>query len=289
VIGRIETASNITVAGATVQQETVSTSKHFSILSQRNFNDPQINANEGHPLRSSDDVFVFVHGFNTPFDLALFRAAALAWDTSFAGAAAVFSWPSAGSVSGYMTDRDAALKSRIQFKAFIRAVRSRYHGRMHIIAESLGVLPVMWVLDEIALEQVGSVAQIDELILVGPDAENNNYRVLCPGLLKVARRITVYASARDKGLQIAEKLWNAPRLGSIGLDGIPFVGSCGDFIDASNTSYGSALRADGNYFSKAVLDDISRLLNGPVLRPDERLADIRKIESPKGPFFRYVN
>ena len=50
------------------------------------------------------DALVFVHGYNTTFKDALFRAAQLAYDLKFDGPVFVYSWPSGGAVTSYVYD-----------------------------------------------------------------------------------------------------------------------------------------------------------------------------------------
>ena len=56
-----------------------------------------------------DHALVFVHGFNTTFDNALFRTAQIAYDLKFDGAPFVYSWPSQGQVGfqDYSYDRES--------------------------------------------------------------------------------------------------------------------------------------------------------------------------------------
>src|SRR5262249_57794412 len=48
-----------------------------------------------------DQAVVFVHGYNNPFDYALYRTAQMAYDLKFDGHAFLYSWPSLRVVSGY--------------------------------------------------------------------------------------------------------------------------------------------------------------------------------------------
>jgi hypothetical protein len=58
-------------------------------------------------------VLVFVHGYNTNHQEAVFRVAELAADLrSTAGAIVVFSWPSRASLTGYVADRESVTYSR---------------------------------------------------------------------------------------------------------------------------------------------------------------------------------
>ena len=58
-----------------------------------------------------DQAVVFVHGYNTAFDYALYRTAQMAYDLKFDGAAFLYSWPSGGGVAGYGYDRESATQA----------------------------------------------------------------------------------------------------------------------------------------------------------------------------------
>ena len=45
---------------------------------------------------------VFIHGFNVPFEDAIYRTAQLAHDLDFDGAPILYSWPSRGTMLGYV-------------------------------------------------------------------------------------------------------------------------------------------------------------------------------------------
>ena len=57
-----------------------------------------------------DHAFVFVHGFNTTFEAALFRTAQIAYDLKFDGAPFLYSWPSKGQLGlqDYSYDRESS-------------------------------------------------------------------------------------------------------------------------------------------------------------------------------------
>ena len=58
-----------------------------------------------------DQAVVFVHGYNTAFDYALYRTAQMAYDLKFDGASFLYSWPSGGGVAGYGYDRESATQA----------------------------------------------------------------------------------------------------------------------------------------------------------------------------------
>lgn len=58
------------------------------------------------------DILVFVHGFNTSFEDARWRAGQIAADSRFGGVPMLFTWPTRGELLGYASDKDSATASR---------------------------------------------------------------------------------------------------------------------------------------------------------------------------------
>ena len=63
-------------------------------------------------MKGSGEVIVFVHGYNTSYQEAVFRAAQLKHDNGLPEAVIAFSWPSKASLVDYLTDREASTFSR---------------------------------------------------------------------------------------------------------------------------------------------------------------------------------
>jgi esterase/lipase superfamily enzyme len=57
-------------------------------------------------------VGLYIHGFNTRYHEALYRAVQLSVDAHMRGAPVLFTWPSAGNAGAYLADRDASDFSR---------------------------------------------------------------------------------------------------------------------------------------------------------------------------------
>jgi esterase/lipase superfamily enzyme len=60
----------------------------------------------------SRNVFLFIHGFNTMFAEAVFRAAQLAHDSKAPGVPVLFTWASRGSATAYVYDLNSATAAR---------------------------------------------------------------------------------------------------------------------------------------------------------------------------------
>ncbi len=94
---------------------------------------------------TSDDVLLYVHGFNADFDFAVLRAAQLKYDLQFPGTAMALCWPSAASADKYQEDRQRCEQSADQaadvLAGLIAAIDAHPEGsrpKLHILAHSMG-------------------------------------------------------------------------------------------------------------------------------------------------------
>ena len=67
-------------------------------------------------------VLLFVHGFNTRFEEAVYRFAQIVHDARVDVAPVLFTWPSGGNVTDYVYDRDSAMYSRDALEAVLQAL-----------------------------------------------------------------------------------------------------------------------------------------------------------------------
>ncbi len=91
-------------------------SRHF-ITTERQFLDAdgfleQIRARARRGGPEANDVLVFVHGYNTLYEEAVYWLAQIVHDSGFKGTAVLFAWPSMGKVPLYLADREASTYSR---------------------------------------------------------------------------------------------------------------------------------------------------------------------------------
>ncbi len=67
-------------------------------------------------------VLIFVHGFNTRFEEAVYRFAQIVYDARVDVAPVLFTWPSGGNVTDYVYDRDSAMYSRDALEMVLQAL-----------------------------------------------------------------------------------------------------------------------------------------------------------------------
>lgn len=162
------------------------------------------------------EAFVFVHGYNTSFEGAAIRAAQLAVDMNLDGAAILYSWPSRASLLGYAADTrtvaDEALLEDVA--AFLTQVaRDTGATRVHLVAHSMGNRVLMRALDRIAARNTDGKPLFNEVVLAAADVGVDEFQATLPRILSTGERYTLYASGRDRALQISEQVNSMRRAG----------------------------------------------------------------------------
>jgi esterase/lipase superfamily enzyme len=235
-----------------------------------------------------DQAVVFVHGFNTAFDHALYRAAQIAYDLQFDGAAFLYSWPSGGGVIGYAHDRESATQAEPFLKEFLTLVVAQTGAkRVSVIAHSMGNLPLLGVLRELGPSLPPGV-RLNEVILAAPDVDRDVFSNLVAGLTRYGRGITLYCSANDRAMSASRQFaGGVPRAGDVPADG-PVIVPGIDTIDVTGTSTDLLALNHSTYAERsALLNDIGLLLQTGERPPEKRVPILQKVRTARGEFWRY--
>jgi esterase/lipase superfamily enzyme len=209
--------------------------------------------------QDESSAFVFVHGFNVLFDDAVRRAAQMKHDLQFGGAAIVYSWPSAGRLEAvsYLKDEGAVEWSQAHLEAFLVDLAAKTHLQsIHIIAHSMGNRAVANALKNLSLQSAPPTFR--NVVLAAPDIDKGIFLQLAAAISSRAESVTLYASSRDRALQVSHKMHDYPRAGDCtGIVVVPEVTT----IDVS------ALDTDmlGHGYvssSRSILADLYSLLTG---------------------------
>jgi esterase/lipase superfamily enzyme len=165
----------------------------------------------------SKRVFVFVHGFNTPFDRAVFRFAQLAHDADADAAPVLFSWPSRGYLLDYSRDFDNASYSRSDLADLLNvAVASPSVHEIVVLAHSMGGWPAVEAIRQIALKNGSVPRKISNLILASPDLDVGVFRRQVEDMGPKRPQITLFTAQHDRALQLSRFIARgATRLGGI--------------------------------------------------------------------------
>jgi esterase/lipase superfamily enzyme len=223
----------------------------------------------GHKRRA----FVFVHGFNTPFDRAVFRFAQLAHDADANAAPVLFSWPSRGHLLDYRLDLDNASFSRTDLAdVLLMAASSPAVGEVVVLAHSMGGWLAVEALKQIALKKGGIPPKINNLILASPDLDIGVFRRQVEDMGPRRPQITIFASQNDRALQLSQFLARgATRLGAIDLSREKYQEQLGGLtgitvVDISAVRAGDRVNHDTYASSPEIVRLIGdRLIQGQVI------------------------
>jgi esterase/lipase superfamily enzyme len=286
-IGSIERPTDLTIFGFTVWRTDEDEKKHFTIksvegLSREDF----VSTMENSGLHGA---MVFVHGFNTTFDDAIFRTAQIAYDAHFPGVPIAFCWPSKGELIDYDYDRESALFSRDAFLELLHLIRvDAGINKLYVIAHSMGNQIVV---DALAHAQdAGLNLKLSELIMAAPDVDSDVFKSLITRLKIAANGLTLYASAADRAMLASRlKAGGVYRAGDVPPEG-PITANGMDTIDA--TALGNDLLAlNHSTFSssRSLIDDIGRIMLTGTRPPDVRSPQLVRIPSGSNPprFWKY--
>ena len=115
-----------------------------------------------------DPLMLWVHGFNNTPAEAITRQVQIVEDVGHVGPAVSFVWPSAGSGSAYIHDRDSAIHARAALTDLLKALRQAWDKDIVLVAHSLGVFLALEALIKLRGE-IGDALLIDGILMVQPD------------------------------------------------------------------------------------------------------------------------
>jgi esterase/lipase superfamily enzyme len=238
--------------------------------------------------RFKDHALVFVHGYNTSFDHAIYRTAQIAYDLKFDGATFLYSWPSGGAVASYTYDRESAQASEPYLRDFLELVVKESGAKsVSIIAHSMGNQPLLDVLKDMRSGGPEGVV-INEVILAAPDVDADNFANVAQRIEGIANGVTLYAASNDRALIVSRNFWRSPRAGDVPAAG-PLIVPGIETIDVTAASTDSlAINHSGYAENNDLLQDIGKLILSGLRPPDQRLTALRRTSSPKGDYWRYT-
>jgi esterase/lipase superfamily enzyme/uncharacterized caspase-like protein len=232
----------------------------------------------------TSDALLYVHGFNTTFQDALYRSAQLSWDAQFTGQTFMYSWPSEGKAASYLYDRESISVALPSFRQFVDLAASKTASKkIDVIGHSLGARLVM---EAAARPSDGRGLKFGQIVLFSPDMDPDEFDILCVQARKNVERITIYARRDDKTLGAASLLTGRPRAGAVSASGPAVRDGCADVIDV--TPAAPEPFALGTELSADVLQDVARLLRREGTTPATRTAKIQPATSERGPYWRLV-
>ena len=259
--GELETSSRWSVFAHTMGDDELKRKYilllNVAALEQESFNEQLQQHVESSP---SNDILLFVHGYNSSFEDAARRAAQLAYDLDFDGTPMMYSWPSQASTMSYTVDEAVVRLSGRRMARFLRQiVEEAGADRIHLIAHSMGNRALVEALERLAAEQQGEASEpmFGQIVFTAPDVDRDFFTEAVQGLQGSAERITLYASENDLALRSSAVLHGAPRAGLAGKGMVSAAGI--DTIDMSDID--ADLLGHGYFAAKeGAIYDLFRLL-----------------------------
>ncbi len=169
-----------------------------------------------------DEIFVFVHGFDTGFVQNAGFSAGLYHYLGRRGAMVLFEWPSQASLLDYNVDRASARASTRTFRILLEMLGSRTKARkIHVLAHSAGAPIALMAIDQLKLSRQGMpleearrALRLGQLILVAPDMDLwEAFDAVLDRATELPERMTIYSNPHDLALGIAAWITGGTRLG----------------------------------------------------------------------------
>ena len=167
------------------------------------------------------DVLVFVHGYNTNYQEAVYRVAQFAHDVAFPGTVVAFAWPSLGTLAGYVADRESSTYSRDYLEAFLDDLaRNPRVKHIHLIAHRMGNWLTVETLRQARLRPRSAfLPKLGEVFLMSPDIDVDVFRTQLDVIGRLPEPITIAVSSDDRALAASQKLaGDVPRVGNVAID-----------------------------------------------------------------------
>jgi esterase/lipase superfamily enzyme len=203
------------------------------------------------------DGLLFIHGYNTSFDEAIWRTAQLAHDLNFPGQAFCFSWASVAKLRGYPDDEATIDWSTANLQDFLSTLCAELGlKKLHVIAHSMGNRAFLAVLEKWQQQQEG--ARISQIVLAAPDIDADRFRQIS-AVFNQFDQVTLYSSKRDRAIWLSRAAHGKPRAGD---SDPPLVAPDLATVDVTKAG-GGLLELAHSYFAdvKAVFDDLICVIN----------------------------
>jgi esterase/lipase superfamily enzyme len=174
----------------------------------------------------SRHVLIFVHGYNTRFEEAVYRFAQITHDSGADVVPVLFTWPSRGKLFDYGYDRESATYSRDALEAVLQAMaKDSRVAQISILAHSMGNFVAMEALRQMAIRNRGLPAKIKDIMLAAPDIDVDVFRREIAEIEQndKAPPVTLFVSQDDHALALSSSIaGDAPRLGAINAFAEPY-------------------------------------------------------------------
>jgi len=190
--------------------------RHFAVAASQLYQNEEafghaLNARLNAPgvrgLDGKREAMLFVHGYNTDFSEALYRAAQMKHDFELPFPLTLYSWPSAGKPELYMYDRDSVKASRDHLADLIGLLNRSDSDKLTLVAHSLGTELLMESLRQLALSNHGYLPKkIGAVILISPDLDMDVFNSQLAAIKTLPPEFVIFVSQKDDALALSSFL-----------------------------------------------------------------------------------
>ncbi len=154
------------------------------------------------------NVLVFVHGYNTNYQEAVFRMAQLKADRSYDETTVLFAWPSFGTLTGYLADRESSTYSRDYLEQVLNEIaRIPKVKSINLVAHSMGNWLAVETLRQAKLRAKSPfLDKLGNVVLLSPDIDVDVFVSQLDVIGKLKRPIIVALSKNDLALAASQRI-----------------------------------------------------------------------------------
>lgn len=174
-----------------------------------------VRSRTGPSRKPIDSTVVYVHGFNTSLESAVYRRAQIAHDYGLVGPQVTFSWPSIQKPAGYVRDKDSILIARDHLEELLGEL-TRGGEKVFVFGHSMGAQLVVETLRQLSISGRQDVlGRIGGVILISPDIDLDLFEAQYERIDPLPQPFVVMTSKHDYALRFSALLTQQPeRLGS---------------------------------------------------------------------------
>ncbi|WP_265518897.1 alpha/beta hydrolase [Nitratireductor luteus] len=164
----------------------------------------------------SGRALVFVHGYNTGFDEAIYRMTQIVHDSGFTGTPVLFTWASAARTIDYIYDSNSAAAARDALEETLLTVARSGATRIDIIAHSMGSWVTMETLRQLAIAGNKDLnGKLGDVVLASPDIDADLFKLQMRRYGAPVGGFYALTSRDDRALSLSQLIaGNQPRVGA---------------------------------------------------------------------------
>ena len=163
-------------------------------------------------------ALVFIHGYNTAFDGAVYRMTQIVHDAGYEGTPVLFTWASGGRTVDYVYDNNSASAARDALEQTLRLVAKAGAKRIDIIAHSMGNWVTMEALRQLAISGDRDLGnRLGDVVLASPDIDVDVFKSQMARYGVPDKPFILFLSSDDRALRISGLIAGSqPRVGDYG-------------------------------------------------------------------------